>query len=71
MFQEVWEHSWGQVQGENYQVSLKSRVSSLNFLCECCIQLHNMSMVKSVFKYLTMRRIYSTGRFACNLWNYK
>lgn len=29
----------------NPSSSLKSRVSSLNFLCECCIQLCNMSMV--------------------------
>lgn len=50
-------------QKKNSQISLTSRVSSLN-LCEHCVLLHNMSIVKSVSKYLSMNKIDFTGGFA-------
>lgn len=55
-------------QKKNSQISLMSRVSSLN-LCEYCILLHNMSIVKSVSKYLSVNKIDFTGGFASGLLN--
>lgn len=53
---------------QNSHISLMSRVSSLN-LCEHCVLLHNMSIVKSVSRYLSMNKIDFTGGFASGLLN--